>query len=323
MKKQACVISCLDLNDQRYLVKIRDRNYAPEIKVYHDMYDGVEILYYIDNVTGWLEGVNSHGLAIVNSALMIREDEKEGGTRNQKKEPMISGDGIAILNALKCKTIDEAMHYLKGTAFNIPVHGHTIVSDGQRAKIIEQTSLHEPAVKTLQRGKVHVRTNHGIYHPDAGYLSGDDRESSLTRRETALEVLSKVKRFEDAAPALYHHRWDKMDNPFIPVRKVPDGMFSTSQVGFDPTNKKMVLYLIPNDVNFLGYERRFGNDDTPTECTLEIVEYSGFDETGKYETHSVEWNPNKVASAYLNKSNPSLSPSLSPYRNISRRARMF
>lgn len=295
MNKSACVISCLDLDDKRYLLKIRDRNYNPEIKIYHDLYDGVEVLYYIDNVTGWLEGVNSYGISIVNSALNVREDEEEGSSRNQKKEPMISQDGFYLLNALKCKTIEEALKCIAGNSFHVPVHGHTIISDGTRAKIIEQTSIHQPVVKTLQRHKLHVRTNHGINHPDAGYQSGDDRQSSLRRRELATEILSNVTDIKDAAPALYGYRWDKMDDPFIPVRKVPNGLYSTSQIMFDPQQKKMVVYLIPNDVDFLGYEKRFESDEEPI-CKLEVIQYSEFDEKGKFEQAPFNWNPARIAS---------------------------
>ncbi len=296
-KKTACVISCLDLNDQRYLVKVRDRNYNPEIKVYHDMYDGVEVLYYIDNVTGWLEGINSYGISIVNSALNVREDEKEGQTRNLSKEPRMSEDGYYLLNALKCKNIDDAMDCIKGNSFHVPVHGHTIITDGKRARIIEQTSIHQPIVKTLQRNKLHVRTNHGINHPDAGYQVGDDRHSSLRRRELATEILSNVTDISEAAPALYGYRWDKMDDPFIPVRKVPDGLYSTSQIMFDPLERKMTVYLIPDDVDFLGYEKRFVNKDgEDTICQLEVLQYTGFDENGNFEVLPFNINPSRVAS---------------------------
>ena len=37
----------------------------------------VEHCYVVDQDTGWSEGMNSEGIGIVNSALMVKQDEKE------------------------------------------------------------------------------------------------------------------------------------------------------------------------------------------------------------------------------------------------------
>ena len=59
------------------LGKNRDRNYAPRLEIVREIMDGVEVAYIHDLDTGYLEGMNSAGLGMVNAALLVGKDEKE------------------------------------------------------------------------------------------------------------------------------------------------------------------------------------------------------------------------------------------------------
>lgn len=69
-------------------VKNRDRNYIPEISFKKKVHQGVEILYFWDDITQYCEGFNSAGVGILSASLMVLDDEKEIETR--KKPPAVT-----------------------------------------------------------------------------------------------------------------------------------------------------------------------------------------------------------------------------------------
>ena len=140
-----CIIAYLTLNKQTYLAKNRDRYYITPIKIVRERINGVEILYLIDLKTGWIEGINEFGIAIVNSVLPTEAEEtftryvgknsmvsqvrsvkkkhggsqlqrlhdkleiNTGGTSNRKKG---NNDGKIILQALSQSRIEDALSIL-------------------------------------------------------------------------------------------------------------------------------------------------------------------------------------------------------------------
>jgi|13_taG_2_1085334.scaffolds.fasta_scaffold00002_337 cation transport regulator ChaC len=265
MIKQSCVIAITHIGDKKWVFKNRDRNYIPDIRVHHIISDnGVEILYFKDERTGWVEGINEHGIVVSNAALMVLEDEKEG-TKKKSKAIRFSQDAHRIISALECTSLLQALHIL--THLKTGVKGHTMISDERHAFVIEQTSKHDAKVDEILE-KNFVRTNHGIYYSDAGYVSGDDRESSETRYETMMGVLeSKPKKSEDIIKKLFALRLKDVPNPNNVVRKVPDGMFTSNQFLFDAKTRTMTMYLVDQDSEFVGYEKHFKK---PSRCKLEV-----------------------------------------------------
>jgi len=265
MKKQSCVIAVTSIKGKKCVFKNRDRNYIPEIRVFHVLSEkGVEILYFKDERTGWVEGINQHGIVVSNAALMVIEDEKEG-SKKKSKAIRFSQDAHRIISALECTTLLEALHCL--THLKSGVKGHTIISDERHSFVVEQTSKHEAKVDEILDPHF-VRTNHGIYYSDAGYLAGDDRESSEIRYETMMKVLEKgVKDPEQIIKKLFKLRLKDIPNPNNVVRKVPDGMFTSNQFLFDPKDRKMTMYLVDQDSEFVGYEKHFKK---PAKCKLEV-----------------------------------------------------
>ena len=75
---EECVVCAKKFGEDIILGKNRDRNYAPNLKIVRELTsEGVELCYVVDQDTGWSEGMNSEGIGIVNSALMVKQDEKE------------------------------------------------------------------------------------------------------------------------------------------------------------------------------------------------------------------------------------------------------
>ena len=203
---EECVVCAKQFGEDVVLGKNRDRNYAPTLKVVRELTsEGVELCYVVDQDTGWSEGMNSEGIGIVNSALMVKRDEKEKKIAKKTKKP--SKDGIRIKEALSKKTLNEVVESLLN--FDDGVKGHTIVSDGTTTKIIENTSKTEPTVTQTELTEPVVRTNHGVADPTSGYAPGNDRDSSEIRMKNAEQLVNDADVYEEMFPAFYNHQQEK------------------------------------------------------------------------------------------------------------------
>lgn len=246
-----CIILAANLNGQVCLGKNRDRAYAPKIRVCRFLApSGVEVFMVLDAVTGWLEGMNSLGIGVVNSALMVQRDEAE---KKLVKRGKRSKDGRRILEALCKTTLDDAVASL--AHFNGGIKGHTFVCDGKRLVTLEQTTKHKPHVAELSMDGVHVRTNHGLYYPDAGYQDGENLLSSRLRYDQATKVLRHAKDPEDVMPLL-RTTVLPLDSPYNMVRDTPK-MKTSSQLTLNLTKRHAHLYILPGKAELLEERVKF------------------------------------------------------------------
>lgn len=294
MYKRSCVIAISDINGKKFMFKNRDRNYTPQLKIYHTIRNGVEMVYFRDEHTGWVEGINEHGVGVANSALMVLWDEKEG-KGGKKKDNITLGalgsrDASRIIKTLECRTFEDALdtviHYDGG------VRGHTFLSDGVEAKSVEHTARHEAFISDLSAGKHHVRSNHGDHYSDAGYTIGENKESSHTRLKKVVETLSDVESPEDLIKKLYAQRFEDPSSPFNVVRKT-DNMYTSSQLIYDFENRMISLYLVPEDCEYLGYVKDF---ERKGRCSFEVYRLGYFNEDGSFNLKKIKGNPVRVAS---------------------------
>jgi hypothetical protein len=230
IKKQRlseCTIVGVRLGDGIVLAKNRDRGYDAKMEIVHEVLDNVEMVYWHDVDTDWSEGMNEFGIGIVNSSLMVHDDEKEGDKVEKKREdgelakgktPQHATDGAKIRQVLTQKNIRDAIKVListkgDGSSEFKGVSGESIVSDGKNIYTIEHSSVDTPVIKKLKEGKkVIVRTNHGIYHKHLGYQHGAKEESSRKRLELAKENLQGAKTEQDVID-LMKKKYE--DNPFL------------------------------------------------------------------------------------------------------------
>lgn len=251
-RKQACIVFSKKCDGNVILGKVRDRMYDPEICIYHMEVGGTEMCVMFDRVTGFCEGVNEHGIGIVNSTLMVLQDEREG-VADGDAEPERSPDGVKIIKALTYDKIGDVLQSLvlhKPKKFKRGLKGHTLVSDGDQVVALENTRIHPPKPMRLDADKVHTRTNHGIYYPGAGYTQGPDYISSIVRRWEAQKQLEKAQHAEDLMPSLTRPI-GKVPSAFNPMR-FTDKMRTTSQMAVDPKNREVRLYLVPGHSDFKG-----------------------------------------------------------------------
>lgn len=258
ISKSACIVAVGQWGGRKCLLKNRDRNYVPKVRIVHTLLDGVEVAYMEDVGTGWIEGLNGEGIGIVNSALMVGRDEKEKElveTTGKK-----SKDGSRVLEALSKTTLAQALKSL--TTFDGGVKGHTLVSDANKTFSLEQTSKHEAVTAAVPDQDLVVRTNHGFAYPDAGYTEGVSYLSSVNRLSEAYLALSGALSSTDLGPSLMRHRHDDRHDPLNVVRDT-EGMSTTSQLVLDLTKKVFHFYALDGKVEFLGIEETLPQGYTP------------------------------------------------------------
>lgn len=175
--------------------KNRDRNYIPILDFIEDDRRGVERMMMHDQITGYKEGINSHGVSILNTSLDVYDDESEVEAGTAKTSP----DGRVIAAALlKDNAVDAARVIVRGK-----MGGCTMVFDRDNMFLIEASDWdgkkpYRYIAKKIPKTAVVARSNHGIWMPTAGYqrrpgnksetLSRISSESRLIQAEAVVEA---------------------------------------------------------------------------------------------------------------------------------------
>lgn len=265
-----CVIAYVNFDGKNILCKNRDRIYVPKVKIIHELSnEGLEMCYIYDEITDYSEGMNSNGLAIVNSALLVKDDEKAGkeisdknitSIQPDKTEKGVKGfDGLKIRTALGTKSLKEALRsiliYTGKDEKDVGVKGFTMVTTPKSTYIVEATSENLPIVTKIKpTTKVAIRTNHGIHHPDAGYLEGPKRVSSLSRYDFAKKYLQQAKDENEILNILKEKYTTDFNNPYR--RGAKEDMTTTSQLKMNVNDLTFNFRPDPDNCNFLGYENK-------------------------------------------------------------------
>ena len=259
---QECTVVGAKVNGDVVIAKNRDRNYYPKIKIVHELINDVEVAYMLDLDTDYSEGMNEHGIGIVNATLQGEMDEKD--KVKAVKTKVQSKDGFKIRHALGLKSVADVIESIvtftgysdgekslsgKPTALN----GHTIIGTQKNIFFVENISNRPPIIKKLKRSRVIVRTNHGEVYSHAGYQKGIDRRSSMMRQLITYKLMKKVHTPGEILPAMnkkYHvPGWA---NP----RRYDYKLWTSSQILMNLTTLELTL-VVDKDTEFLGVERRF------------------------------------------------------------------
>lgn len=273
-----CTIAGVKIDDGIVLAKNRDRGYKASIEIIHELIDGVEVVYWRDIDTDWSEGMNEFGVGIVNSSLLVVEDEKEGKDVEKERKQVdkikdktskkkFAADGGKIRKALSYKTLPKVIKsiisYTGEDKNDVGLKGETIVSDNKNIYVVEMTSKHAPIIKKLKKdSKLVVRTNHGIYQKGAGYIKGEKRKSSVSRMELAKKHLEDVKTDIEVIDRL-KQKYDK--DPFLNPYRTKN-MYNMSTVGQIMMNleKKEVTVRIDNEMGeFVGIKNKLPKGHEP------------------------------------------------------------
>lgn len=237
-----CIITSINLNNNKYLTKNRDRAYKPTIGIIHTIIKNTEIVFLYDYDTNWCEGMNEYGIAVVNSALSVGYDEIE--KKIIKKTGKKSKDGKRIIKALTLNNIDDVCNSLM--KYENGVRGHTFINDKDNSYAIESTTKHNPILKHItDEVNFIVRTNHGFLYPNAGYQHGKDYKSSKIRKISAENVLGNIDNKNEILPNLRKKFYSYQSN----LNMNRDNKLSTTtQLMMDSNNKIFTLHVLKNDI---------------------------------------------------------------------------
>lgn len=236
-------------------VKNRDRNYIPEISFRKQHHNGIEILYFWDDITQYCEGMNSQGIAVLSASLMVLDDEKEISKRSQRP----SRDGAKIKQALKHNNIKQVVYDLVKNKLT----GNTLVFDQKHMYLIEGAWEHlerrknfKFVVKKIDPRDTVVRTNHGIWLPWAGYQRGTDqsqtasRISSESRRLIGIDVALGANDAEDILDGLTLNYTGHPQLNALRTTKDRKKMRTTSQILIVPGERTMYVRPVQSHIKF-------------------------------------------------------------------------
>jgi hypothetical protein len=248
-----CVIAAKYFFDIGWVgVKNRDRNYIPEISFKFSKASNIDRLLFIDDMTGYMEGMNSKGIGILGTSLMTQDDELEYSTHNETGK----NDGMRIKNALAEKTVEKVAQAL----IDEELTGATIVFDSEKLFLIEaymNDGKYIYDMEEIKQNKTVARTNHGIWLKGAGYQLGIDssqdlsRQSSESRLKQAQEILKTAKTPQDIIDGMCMQP-DKKNTQMNILRTTTDRkkMRTTAQEMIIPIESTFFLRPIQSKLEF-------------------------------------------------------------------------
>lgn len=184
-------------------IKQRDRNYTPKLTSENiPGRNGGDVTLYVDEMTGYREGLNSDSVGILSASLKVADDEKE----IEKSSDKHSGDGDRIEKALSKGNLKDAVK----TCIKEKLTGNTIIFDKDRLFVLEactkpcregekEEGEYEFKLKEIPKTETVARTNHGVDLSWAGYQNTGEtnermsRKSSESRLKIARAIVKKAK----------------------------------------------------------------------------------------------------------------------------------
>lgn len=259
--------------------KNRDRNYIPEISFKKKKANGVEILYFWDDITQYCEGLNSAGVGVLSASLMVLDDEKE----IEKRSKTPSKDGIKIKKALRLPNVKAvAMSLIESK-----LTGNTLVFDQENMYLIEgmwrkgeyKAGTYDYKVRKIEKNETVVRTNHGVWLKHAGYQRGIDNAQTLSRissesRKLIAEIVTKVSEFpEDILDGLCKDFTRDGQMNALRTSTEKKKMRTTSQIMIIPKEHTMFVRPVQSHMNFNFWELNNPNQQTWIEILSNRVLY--------------------------------------------------
>jgi hypothetical protein len=254
-----CIIAAKYFDDVGWVgAKNRDRNYVPKISFEREDAGNTEILMYDDDMTGYREGLNSKGIAILSASLKVADDEKE----IEKSSNRHSGDGDRINKALKETSVAKALK----SCLDSKLTGNTLVFDKDRCFLIEACTrpceegegdgTYEYKVSEIKKDQTVARTNHGINLKWAGYQPNGDAAEKLSRKssESRLKIARRVIKAARTPQAILNLLCVKYSNnpQMNSVRTATDKkkMRTTAQILLIPSEDTMYFRPIASNINY-------------------------------------------------------------------------
>lgn len=255
VNKEMCIIVAKYFDGLGWVgAKNRDRNYTPELTFIASEDRDVERMMMYDLITGYKEGINNHGVSILNTSLDVYDDESEVESGEAETSP----DGRHIAEALLEKDPLDAVKIL----IKRKLGGCTIVFNKDDLYLIEASDQDGKEsfkflVKKINKNNTVARTNHGIWLEWAGYqrkpdnknetLSRISSESRLLQAQAVVETAKDPEDLVDGMCQIY------IDDPQLNIMRMSTErkkMRTTSQQLCVPSEKTLYCRPVSSHVEF-------------------------------------------------------------------------
>uniref|UniRef100_A0A6C0B213 Uncharacterized protein n=1 Tax=viral metagenome TaxID=1070528 RepID=A0A6C0B213_9ZZZZ len=247
-----CVILYTEINGKKILAKNRDKVYKPTIEIIHEVVNDIEVAYIRDKDSGWIEGMNEHGIGMVNSTLS-RRDEKE---LNNNKVAMLVKKNNVMYNALiHNNPKDNIFDVIKNAKTNYVLEGHTLMFKDNEMYHIENNKKNFFMVEKVNKSPV-VFSNYGVQLKKEGYTTCKKGMSAFLRAEIVKRELkrNKIASLDDLSQLMncnykninprYHPYRDKFitmkKNKHVEPKKII--VSTTGQLILNMTDKELIYY---------------------------------------------------------------------------------
>lgn len=265
-----CVILYTEINGKKILAKNRDRAYKPNVQIIHEIANGIEVAYFRDENSGWIEGMNAEGIGIVNSTLSSSDSKR----RSRKKISTKKGNVIynSLIHNGKDKTIYDIIKNAEG---HYVLEGHTLLFNDEKIFHIENTFANKFVVEKIDKPSVY--SNHGINIKNAGLNEHVKGLSSFLRSNIIKHELIRNKiSDEDELIEIMNTNYKNIDSRFHPYRdkyytmkkhkNVPAKKIkisTTCQILLNMTDKEFIYYTDVNNSKKVEYINKLPRDYVP------------------------------------------------------------
>ena len=263
---QECTLVAGTLNHDKFLFKNRDKKNFGQIKIVQEIIDGIEVVYAHDP-TGWVEGMNEHGIGFVYSFLAKEDFSNDAYRMNWwvtvEPKTNINDRYLAKVNdflkIILTKTIKEAVAVIEENKWN----GNYFVSDGEEVYEIEcfegEVKVKRVIFKLDKEFK--VKTNHGIMIPTAGHLKMSQnvaRASTEIRKSQTETNLLGFKNYSDIMKRMGQQTMDSRSS--LNVFRTDDYERTISQILLDLCGKIFNFVYYDDNSTFYGIDDRLPVD---------------------------------------------------------------
>jgi hypothetical protein len=283
-----CVILYTVINGKKILAKNRDRAYKPKIKLIHELVNGIEIAYIKDTNTGWVEGMDENGFAVVNATLS-RSDSKNVSNKRVLYNKTKKNKLLYFLTKKNKKEFLKKLlryHQKKTYKHDLFLEGHTLMAvDGDKIFHIENNIKNDYVIDDVNKNIVY--TNYGVLLKNEGYTKGRKGVSSFLRKkivEKELKDLDELQRqgkftcqtnVYDKLSHLLNKNYVNLDPRFHTYRDKnftmkknklnKNNVFinTTAQLIFNVTDKEFVYYNDIHSSKGIEYVNRLPRDTVP------------------------------------------------------------
>lgn len=255
-----CTTVAGKLGETTFLFKNRDRSYTPDTKIIREKVDGTEVVYYTDQ-TGWIEGMNEHGVGFVFSQLTGKEWKGYSPSYHVSDDPKDDSRfkkfAEGVKKILTAKNAEDAIKKLYASEKS----GSFLIGDSNSLYEVEVfEGKHKQRKLAFNEIPYYTKTNHGTLFSHAGHQPSGysiKRASSEIRRHQAMTQLQGIQDISEIPSRMKFQAFDPESS--MNVFRTDREEYTISQCMMDLSNLTFYFFHDPLTADSLKIEDKVKN----------------------------------------------------------------